>query len=357
MHFIALTALPNANTLAQVFIDHIVKLHGVPSDIVSDRGTQFVSKFWKAFCSRLGVHLSFSSSFHPQSNGQTERTNQNLETYLRCFVSENQEEWSSYLPLAEFAINNRRQESTDKSPFFGAYGFHPQFCTFSEGGPSGIPEEERFASSLSSVWQSVQESLKRIGGRYKRVADKKRSEGPDLGVNDLVWLSTRNIKLKVPSWKLGPRFIGPYRVIKIINPVAFRLELPQTLRIHNVFHRSLLKRYVEPPEPLPLPPPPVVVDGSLEFQVEKIVDSRYVRRSLQYLVHWKGYGSEERMWVPASEIKADRLIRAFHRSHPERPGLEGPVAPRRKGGTVTTVTDPDRSGKRRSQRLATRDSL
>ena len=336
VHFIPFPGLPNAKTLAQAFVDHIVKLHGIPSDIVSDRGTQFVSRFWKAFCSRLGIRLSFSSAFHPQSNGQTERVNQNLETYLRCFVAENQEDWCSFLPLAEFALNNRRQESSDKSPFFGAYGFHPQFGTFSGGGTSGLPEEERFSSSLSTIWQKIQSNLRKMSEKYKRVADKRRVPGPDLNVGDLVWLSTRNIKLKVPSWKLGPKFIGPYKISSIVNPVAFRLDLPRVWKIHNVFHRSLLKPYVQPTVPSSLPPPPILIDGNLEFEVSRIVNSRLVRGSLQYLVHWKGYGPEERMWVPVSDIKATRLIRAFYRAHPEKVGPGCPESTRRGGGTVTT---------------------
>ena len=162
-HFIPLPNLPNATTLSQVFIDNIVKLHGIPSDVVSDRGTQFVSRFWRAFCSRLGIQLSFSFAFHPQSIGQTEPTNQNLETYLRCFVAENQDEWSSFLSLAEFALNNRRHESTDMSLFFGAYGFHPQFGTFSGTGSSGMPEEDRFSSTLSFIWRKIQASLEKNG--------------------------------------------------------------------------------------------------------------------------------------------------------------------------------------------------
>ncbi|XP_077118581.1 olfactory receptor 10A2-like [Ranitomeya variabilis] len=132
VHFIALPALPNAKTLVQVFRNEIVQLHSVPLDVVSDLGTQFVSKFWRAFCSLLGLQLYFYSALHPQSNGQTERINQNFETYLRCFVFESQEDYAFYLALAEFAINNHCQESTGRSPFFGVYSYYPQFVSISK---------------------------------------------------------------------------------------------------------------------------------------------------------------------------------------------------------------------------------
>ena len=182
------------------------------------------------------------------------------------------------------------------------------------------------------------------------MADKRRMTGADLCVGDLVWLSTKNIKLRVPSWKLGPRFIGPYKISAVVNPVAFRLDLPQIWRIHDVFHRSLLKKYVKPVEPSPLPPPPVLVEGNLEFEISRILDSRVLRGSLQYLVHWRGYGPEERMWVPASDVNASRLVRAFHRSHPDKVGPGCPEVTRRKGGTVMPHSDDVR----RSARIAAR---
>uniref|UniRef100_A0A803J5H9 Gypsy retrotransposon integrase-like protein 1 n=1 Tax=Xenopus tropicalis TaxID=8364 RepID=A0A803J5H9_XENTR len=117
-HFIPLPALPSAKSLAERFLSDIFRLHGAPLNIVSDRGVQFVSRFWRAFCSLMGTELSFSSAYHPQTNGQTERTNQSLEQYLRCYVSSNQSLWADFLPWAEFAFNNSTHSSTGESPFF-----------------------------------------------------------------------------------------------------------------------------------------------------------------------------------------------------------------------------------------------
>ncbi|CAJ0940723.1 unnamed protein product [Ranitomeya imitator] len=126
--------------------------------------------------------------------------------------------------------------------------------------------------------------------------------------------------MKVSSPKFKPRFIGPYKISEVLNPVSFHLALPASFAIHNVFHRSLLRRYVAPMVPPVDPPAPVLVEGELEYVVEKILDSRISRRKLQYLVKWKGYGQEDNSWVFASDVHAADLVRAFHLARPDRPG-------------------------------------
>ncbi|CAJ0965877.1 unnamed protein product [Ranitomeya imitator] len=135
--------------------------------------------------------------------------------------------------------------------------------------------------------------------------------------------------VQVSSPKFKPRFIGPYKISEIINPVSLRLALPASFAIHNVFHRSLLRRYVVPVVPSVDPPAPVLVEGELEYEVEKILDSRFSRWRLQYLVKWKGYGQEDNSWVVASDVHAADFVRAFHLAHPDRPGGsgEGSVTP------------------------------
>lgn len=334
-HLISLRKLPTAKVLASLFIDHIVRIHGIPENIVSDRGVQFVSRFWKAFCHKIDISLSFSSAFHPETNGQTERLNQSVEQFLRCYVADNQHQWSRYLSLAEFAINNRVNTSSGISPFFCNMGFHPRFGSFSLS-TSVVPEVNSFAQELCTVWAQVQTNLKKAQETQKVKADRKRSNGVDFKVGDKVWLSTKNLKMKVPSYKFAPRFIGPYEITKVINPVSFKLCLPESFRIHNVFHKSLLKGYVAPVCPENQPPPPVQVAGQEEHEVASIIDVRKVRNSFQYLVHWRGFGPEDRSWVPLTRMHADTLIRNFHRMHPEKPApvVKGPVAPHEGGGTV-----------------------
>ncbi|CAJ0930603.1 unnamed protein product, partial [Ranitomeya imitator] len=221
---------------------NVVRLHGIPENIVSDRGSQFVSRFWRTFCAKMGIDLSFSSAFHPQTNGQTERTNQTLETYLRCFVSADQDDWVTFLPLAEFALNNRASSATLVSPFFCNSGFHPHFSS-GQVEPSDCPGVDMVVDRLHQIWSHVVDNLKLSQERAQQFANRRRRVGPRLRVGDLVWLSSHFVPMKVSSPKFKPRFIGPYRILEILNPVSFRLDLPASFAIHNVFHRSLLRRY------------------------------------------------------------------------------------------------------------------
>ncbi|CAJ0965440.1 unnamed protein product [Ranitomeya imitator] len=196
----------------------------------------------------------------------------------------------------------------------------------SEVEPSDCPGVDMVVDRLHRIWSHVVDNLKLSQGRAQQFANRRRRVGPRLLVGDLVWLSSRFVPMKVSSPKFKPRFIGPYRILEILNPVSFRLDLPASFAIHNVFHRSLLRKYEVPVVPSLEPPAPVLVEGELEYVVEKILDSRVSRRKLQYLVKWKGYGQEDNSWVIASDVHAADLVRAFHRAHPGG-SREGSVTP------------------------------
>lgn len=318
-HFVPLPGLPTAEALSALFISHVVRHHGIPSNIISDRGAQFISRFWRAFCKKIGVTLSLSTSHHPQTDGQTERMNQTLETYLRHYINALHSNWSEHLPMAEFAINSRWHSALHTTPFYAALGYHPQ--TFPLLQPStGVPAADQRVNNMLKHWKRIRLLLRKAAGKYSFHANKRRRYTPPYTVGDRVWLSTRYVRLKQPSTKLGPRFIGPYKVLARVGPVSYRLRLPSSLRIHPVFHVSLLKkaifnRYSRKPQL----PPPVLVDGQREFEVSKILDSRRRGRGLQYLVHWKGYPIADRSWVPAKDLHAPALIRDFHASFPTKP--------------------------------------
>lgn len=140
-----------------------------------------------------------------------------------------------------------------------------------------------------------------------------------------MWLSAKNLHLRVPSKKLAPRFVGPFPVTKTIGPAAVRLRLPRTLRVHPTFHVSQVKPVKESPmvPALPPPPPPEVVDGGPAYKVKRLLAVRNRGRGRQFLVDWEGYGPEERQWVPSRFILDDTLINDFYRDHPEVSGPSG----------------------------------
>ncbi len=314
-HFIPLPKLPSARETVTAVIDHVFRIHGLPKDVVSDRGPQFVSKFWREFCKLLGASVSLSSGFHPQSNGQTERANQDLELVLRCLVSQNPSSWSQQLSWVEYAHNSLPVSFTGLSPFECSLGYQPLIFPSLES-EVAVPSAHAFVQRCRRTWGKARQALLQVGARTKAQADRHRSKPPVYVVGQNVWLSTKNIPLRSVCSKLAPKFIGPFPVTKILSPVAVRLKLPPAYRrIHSVFHVSKLKPVfhssVNPPAPVP--PPPRLVDGEPVYSVKRILDSRRRGREFQYLVDWEGYSPEERSWVPARDILDHSLIDDYNR--------------------------------------------
>uniref|UniRef100_A0A8C5MCN6 Gypsy retrotransposon integrase-like protein 1 n=1 Tax=Leptobrachium leishanense TaxID=445787 RepID=A0A8C5MCN6_9ANUR len=317
-HFVGCKGLPTAVQTATMFHNHIFRLHGTPTSIISDRGSQFTSRFWKALCKSLHISSRLSSAFHPQTNGQTERTNQTLEQYLRCYSTQSQDNWMNLLPTAEFAYNNGFHSSLKTSPFYAAYGYHPVLLPGSFR-QTHVPDVNALLRHHRRHLALLKQNLLNAKQCHKNQADKKRRIAPSYRVGQKVWLSSRNIRLLCPSKKLGPKFIGPYVIDKVVNASAVRLRLPPNFRIHPTFHVSLVKPWTPDPFRKTTPPPPVSAASDPEYEVQAIIDSRWRGRSLQYLIQWKGYGPEERSWEPASGVSAVRLVRRFHLLHPTKP--------------------------------------
>ncbi|XP_056402575.1 zinc finger protein 850-like [Hyla sarda] len=193
----AINCLPSAPQLAKLLFAHIFRLHGLPTHIVSDRGVQFISKFWRALCSRLQVKLDFSSAYHPQSNGQVERVNQVLGDYLRYFVSARQDDWTDLLPWAEFSYNHRNSESTGTSPFFVVFGLHPRPPLPLSSSSSGVLMADELVRNIASIWQKTRHYLLLATNRMKSQADRKQRPPPEFSPGDKVWLSSKYICFKV----------------------------------------------------------------------------------------------------------------------------------------------------------------
>jgi hypothetical protein len=250
-------------------VDNIVKLHGVPSRIVSDRGTQFTSRFWKSLHKDMGTKLDFSSAYHPQTDGQTERVNQIMEDMLRACVLTYGRDWEQCLPYAEFLYNNGYQASLGMSPFEALYGRKCRTpLMWSEVGESALVGPA-FIKEAEERVAEIRGKLKAAQSRQKSYSDKKRRE-VSFNPGDFVYLKVspiRGTRSFQVHGKLAPRYIGPYQVLKKMGAVAYRLELPEGMAdIHPVFHVSQLRRCLRLPEREWVPEEEIALQKDLRYQ-------------------------------------------------------------------------------------------
>ena len=246
VRFIALPKLPSAKETAEVMMDQVFKIHVFPKDIVSDRGPQFVSRFWREFCRLISATASLTSGYHPEANSQTERINQQMGTGLRCVVYQNPSTWSKHLVWVEYAHNSLPTSATCFSPFHCVYGNQPPVFPDNELEVS-VPSAHAMIRRCRRIWIAVRQVLIRQGDRVKRAADRRRRPAPDYQPGQRVWLSAKDLHLKVPYKKLAPRFVGPFPVTRKVGPAAVRLCLPRSLRVHPTFHVSQVKPVRESP--------------------------------------------------------------------------------------------------------------
>src|SRR5271169_3060821 len=327
-HLVPCLKTTTAPEFAKMFLDNIIRLHGIPDSLVSDRGSIFTSRFWKSLSKLMGLKQRLSTSFHPQTDGQTERMNQTVEQYLRIYCNYQQDNWFNLLPIAEFAYNNAFQPSINCSPFYANYSIHPSFHVDPRSTTeTTVPAAKEFADRLKNIHDLLVENVKSAQDHQARYYDRKHKR-VEFSVGEKVWLLTSNIHTERPSKKLDWKRIGPYSIVERIGTQAYRLQLPQSLKVHPVFHVSLL----EPYKPntivgrLQEPPPPVISKEDIEYEVEEILDSKFIRKSLFYLVKWKGYPISDNSWEPLSHLtNAQELISQFHNRYPQKPQKPSPA--------------------------------
>uniref|UniRef100_A0A3P9JR97 Integrase catalytic domain-containing protein n=1 Tax=Oryzias latipes TaxID=8090 RepID=A0A3P9JR97_ORYLA len=317
--FIPLPQLPSASETADILVNQVFRHHGIPCDIVSDRGPQFTSQVWWAFCSALGATVSLTSGYHPQSNGQAERANQELEAALRCLAAQNQEDWSKFLVWVEYAHNSHSSTATGISPFEASLGYSPPLFPSQEL-DLAVPPVQLHLQRCRDIWLQTRAALLRTKESNCQIANRHRGVSPNYPPSQKVWLSDQSIPIQASSRKFAPKFIGLYTIERVINPTCVRLSLPAALKIHPTFHVSQVKPVTESSLCLPStsPPPARTIDGTPAFTVSKILDVRRRGRGVQFLVDWEGYGPEERSWISRSQILDHTLIDDFYRDHPDR---------------------------------------
>ncbi|CAJ2633285.1 unnamed protein product [Trifolium pratense] len=271
--------------LAEIYVEQIVKLHGIPSSIVSDRDPRFTSRFWESLQEALGTKLRLSSAYHPQTDGQSERTIQSLEDLLRACVLEQGVSWDSCLPLIEFTYNNSFHSSIGMAPFEALYGrrCRTPLCWF-ESGESVILGPE--------IVQETTEKIRMIREKMKAVT------------------STTGIGRALKSRKLTSKFIGPYQILKRVGKVAYRIALPPSLaNLHDVFHVSQLRKYVRDPSHVIESDDVQVRDDLTVETVPLRIEGREVKRLrnkdiASVKVVWGGPAGENATWELESKMRS-----------------------------------------------------
>lgn len=333
-HYIATHTNVTAEGVAKLFFDNIVRHHGIPTSIISDRDTRFTSSFWQELWKQLGTKFNMSTAFHPETDGQTERQNRTLEEYLRSYINITQDDWDECLTGAEIAYNNSIHLSTQHTPYYLNFGQHPRFGVIFDTASIGATNNSDVKQMLDTMQHHIEHAkqcLEEAQQRQQHYANQHRREIV-FEIGDSVMLSTANLKNldKVP--KLSSKFIGPFRITKKISDVVYQLELPSDMNIHPTFHVSKLKKYnkndasmfpTRASEPVPRPGPERVIDGEAAYEVECIIDKRLTKRGRQkyptpeYLVKWKGYSMHEASWRPESKLRfCKKLIQDYEDAHP-----------------------------------------
>jgi hypothetical protein len=309
--FLAMKMTDSVEKLAKLYVDEVVRLHGVPVSIVSDRDPRFTSRLWPSVQQALGTKLNLSTAFHPQTDGQSERTIQILEDLLRACILEFGGNWEDHLPLVEFTYNNSYQATIGMAPYEALYGrrCRTPVCWEEVGDRQLIGPE---------LVQITSEKIKIIKNRMKAAQDRQKSYA-DNRRRPLEFEIGDKVFLKVAPWKhvlrfglkgkLAPRYVGPFEVTKRIGPVAYRLALPPHLaKIHDVFHVSLLRKAeVDPSRVLPQIPLEIDENLTLEMKPVKVLD--YSVKELRnkkipiVKILWRNSQIEEVTWERESQMR------------------------------------------------------
>ena len=308
--FIPCNETVNAEQTAKLYATYVLPHYGLPHRIISDHDPRFTSVFSRELCRTLGISQNISTAYHPQTDGQSERTNQRLEQYLRIFIDYHQQNWASLLPLAQYTLNAWPNATTKKAPFELILGHIPK--VHQSARPFKSPSVENRLQQLKQACEEAKEALQKATDMTLP------THFEPYHIGDQVWLEGRNLHTTHPSSKLAPWRYGPFIITRVVSRTSYQLKLPPQWKLHNVFHATLLTPYKETvlngqsyQEPAP-----ELINGQPEWEVESILKVRRWRNQLQFLVRWKGFSEAHDSWEPAKDVHADELVDDFYKRHP-----------------------------------------
>jgi hypothetical protein len=309
-HFIALKHPFTTAQVAQVVLDQVVRLHGLPRSIVSDRDKIFTSIFWSQLFRLLGTKLSLITAYHPQTDGQSERVNQCLEMYLRCAVHNSPHQWKQWLALAEFWYNTSYHTTLGCSPFRVLYGYDPPFAAAPLIPDATAADVAQVLADRVVFTEMLKEQLAAAQNRMKMQADRGRTER-HFQVGEMVLLKlqpyAQRSVVNRPCPKLALKFYGPYRVLEKVGEVAYKLDLPAATQVHPVFHVSQLKPFIPNHTPVFSDLPCSVDFATRNLLPVAVLDRRLVKKGHravpQVLVQWSGLPEDSATWEDFYVVK------------------------------------------------------
>ena len=302
-----------AEGTAKLLLENLYKRFGLPDKIISDRGPQFASKAFIELLKLLGIKSALSTAYHPQTDGTTERVNQEIEAYLSIYCASHPEEWPSALHTMEFTHNNRRHADRQKTPFELMFGDSPVAIPLSFENTKYPSIEDKMVTLL----RNREEALAAHELARSRMIERRKSTFVPFKKGDKVWLDSRNLKT-IYHKKMKPKREGPFSITEVLGPVTYRLQLPATWRIHNVFHAALLRPYKENEvygENF-TEPPAELEDGEEVYEVETILNHRKRGRGYHYFIKWRGYPITDASWEPEHVFSNDgNTLAQYKRRH------------------------------------------
>lgn len=316
-----------AERIGHRFLEHVVRYQGLPRSIVVDRDSKWTGRFWTALASRLNIKMQPTTARHQQANGLAESGVNIIKTALRTILGSKPVDWLEQLPMIELAYNATPHTTTGFSPFELTFGQqvslsaleHPTTTT-------DVPAAEELADKLKVILARARKNIEAAQDTQAKNYNKSRRE-QEIQKDQLVLIERDGINLKETdlSPKYRSKYIGPFRVLEILENDNFRLQLPPTLKIHDCFHTSILRPYVAPtsipiPRTIQRPEPTEANEDTMTFEVDEIIAEETRRGKKWYLIRWTGYDESENSWEPASHLKdAKEALQEFRKRNRRRP--------------------------------------